>query len=148
MAEQLLNAAQVGAAVEQVRCEAVTQRVRRDRAAARSPDRPLRGQAGPVRSRRRTSLVPSRRPVFERNSASVDAAALAARRAEVVARAIEVRAQRQKRRLADRHEARLATLALDPQLLAVLVDVGRAQRDELLGAQPAGVCQLEHRAVA
>ncbi len=113
-----------------------------------------------VRSRRRTSLVPSGRPVLLRNSASSSpSSAFRAdrrrgareRRPRPFCKSVRParrRPDRGQRRLADGHEARLAPLALHPQLLAVVVDVGAAQRDELLGAQPARVGELEHRAVA
>ena len=128
MAEQLLDRAQVGAAVEQVRREAVAQRVRRGLARGAGALRPAPHPAAHVARRqppaaaaqeqRRARLVPRRRRgppsrrVRERRPG-----------------ALEVVAQRGHRGLADGHDARLAALALDPQLLAVVVDVGRARSE-------------------
>ena len=50
--------------------------------------------------------------------------------------------------LARRHDARLRPLAGHAQLLGVGVEVGHVEVHELLGAQPAAVGELEHRAVA
>ena len=68
VAEQLLDRAQVRAAVQQVRRERVAQRVRRD-----APAAPAAWRAH-TRRRRRTSEVESRRPDFDRNSARVASA--------------------------------------------------------------------------
>ncbi len=99
--------------------------------------------------------VPSGRPVLLRNSASVErrpralAGACAGACAASAGRARSRYALTARHRgLADGHEARLAALALHAQLLAVVVDVARPQRHELLGAQAARVGELEHRAVA
>src|SRR5664279_4089196 len=61
---------------------------------------------------------------------------------------LQVAAQGELGGLADRQDALLGTLAEHPQLLALEVHRGGVEVDDLLAAQPAGVGQLEHRAVA
>ena len=81
---------------------------------------PARGRAcrAQIRRRRRTSDVHSRRPDFDRNSARVAGAdASSAGRP-----ALQVALERAQRVLADRHEPRLAALALDAHRLGVEVD--------------------------
>ena len=68
--------------------------------------------------------------------------------ASAAARALQVAADARAARLAGGHEARLAALALDAHLLGVEVDRADVEVDELLGAQPARVGELEQRAVA
>ena len=138
MAEQLLDRAQVGAAVEQVRGERVAQRVR-----ARRRPGPRRARAQ-TRSRRRTSDVDRRRPDFERNSAGSPSPARE-RRAAALEVARERRAAPARRPGTMRV---LRALALDAHLLGVEVDRADVEVDELLGAQAAGVGELEQRAVA
>ena len=96
-----------------------------------------------VRRRRRTSDVESRRPVLERNSAGSPVPASSA-----PAGALQVARHGAQRVLADRHEARLAALALDAHLLGVEVDRADVEVDDLLRAQAARVGELEQRAVA
>ncbi len=61
---------------------------------------------------------------------------------------VQVGAHGAERVLARGDEARLGALALHAQLLAVEVDAGDVERDELLRAQAAAVGDLEQRAVA
>src|SRR5205823_1737883 len=61
---------------------------------------------------------------------------------------LEVAAHGRHRRLARRHDARLSPLALDANLLFVMVHIRYVQRHQLLRAQAARVRELEHRAVA
>ena len=96
------------------------------------------------RSRRLTSEVDSRRPDLERNSARVAARPSAASGPA----AGQVALERLPGVLADRDEPGLAALALDAHRLGVEVERLEVERDELLGAQPAGVGQLEQRPVA
>ena len=136
MAEQLLDGAQVGAALEQVGGERVAQRVRRRRPG------PRRGRAQ-TRSRRRTSEVDSRRPGLREEQRGLAVAGSAAR-----ARALEVAGHGAQRGLTRRDDPRLRALALHAQLLGVEVDRGHVERDELLGPQARGVGDLEQRPVA
>src|SRR5918911_5749089 len=53
--------------------------------------------------------------------------------------ALEVGGDGPQRRLPDRHEAGLAALALDPDLLRVELDGAEIEVDDLLGSEPAGV---------
>src|SRR5215217_4515538 len=59
------------------------------------------------------------------------------------AAALEVDVDRRQRLLADGHEPRLGSLALDPDLLRVEVDRRLVEVDELLGSEAAGVRELE-----
>ncbi len=119
------------------RCVAKLWRARAGRIRRRHPARSVH-----FLSLRLTSLVPRGRPLFDRNRASsVTEATSAGRARSQYAPRLRAPARR-------RAEARLAPLALDPQLLGVVFHVARLQRDELLGSQPARVGELEHRAIA
>jgi hypothetical protein len=67
---------------------------------------------------------------------------------ERAAGALEVAGQGTQRRLTDGHEAGLAPLALDADLLGIEVEARDVERHELLGPQPRGVGELEQRPVA
>ena len=101
-----------------------------------------------IRSRLRTSLVLSGRPDLLRNRCSRGAARRTAAIRERRPAPLQVVPQRRQRHLAHGHVARLAALALHPQLLPVVVDIGASQRHDLLRAQAARVGELEHRPVA
>ena len=112
------------------------------RAARRRPGAP-RWRAH-TRSRRRTSEVDSRRPDLERNSAALAVAVLQHRRARAPGSA-------RPRAAPPRRPGRSASCGPCPRRApprrrtSTLVDV---EVDELLGAQPAGVGDLEQGAVA
>ena len=93
-------------------------------------------------SRRRTSDVDSRRPLFERNSAG------SARRSSAGRPAVQVGLERPPGRLARGHHPGAPALALHPQLLAVGVQARQVEVHQLLGAQARRVGQLEDGAVA
>ena len=93
--------------------------------------------------RRRTSDVERRRPDFESSSARSSSVLARAGRA-----ALEVARDRTQRRLAGWNDSRLAPFALHPHRFGIEVDRLKVQVHELLRAQPAGVGQFEHRAVA
>ena len=94
------------------------------------------------RSRRRTSEVESRRPLFDRKSASPGSVP------ERRPAAGEVALERAPGLLARRHDPGPAALALHAQLLGVGVEAVRVEVHELLGPQAGRVGQLEHGAVA
>ncbi len=93
-------------------------------------------------SRRRTSDVDSRRPVFDRNSAGIRLAR------QLRAATVQPRAQRAPRRLPGGHDPGPSALALHAQLLGVRVQAGQVQVHHLLGTQAGRVGQLEHGAIA
>jgi hypothetical protein len=55
---------------------------------------------------------------------------------------------REQCRLAHRHNARLVALAMDAQLLAVDIEISDLEPHQFVGAKPAAVGKLKHRAVA
>ncbi len=116
---------------------------------ARSATTPAR--AVHMRRRRLTSLVPSGRPALR---GTAHRPRRPGRRARAAPPPAQPRARSRYSRTAaiagspTGHEARLSPLALDAQLLAVVVHVDRLQRHQLLRAQAARVGQLEHRPVA
>ena len=124
MAEQLLDRAQVGAALEQVRRERVAQPVRvGDEAAQR------RG-VEPAAARREEERV------------------LGAAR-ELRARLAQVARDEARRLLAERHDAVLRALAVpDVDELLLEVDVAEVEPDRLGAAQAGRVDELDERAVA
>src|SRR4051794_10461049 len=136
VAEHLLQRAQVAAAGEEVRGERVAQRVRAhpaleaDLAGVALDDlvEALAGQAAAA-------------PVD-------DEARLVAQADERGPAARAVRAGRDDRLAADRDEALLRALAARTEHAGVEVDVADLEPDRLRRAQPAGVHQLEQRAVA
>src|ERR1019366_5625417 len=132
--EQLLDRPQVGAAVQQMGCEGVTEGVRMHRAAQPGPRRPDPQSTADIRGRQRaTGFRQQQRRLL----------VVGERRAS----ALQVALQRAQRRLPDRHQAGLRTLALDPHLLGIEVHRVDRQPDQLLGAQARGVGQLEHRSI-
>src|SRR5207253_6139018 len=103
---------------------------RGERSAALGEQQSLRGACG----RRRYGRARGVRAGAARGGAEA--------RGQRRAGALEVEAHGGHGGLADGEEAGLAALALDAQLLAVVVDVEQPQRDELLRAQPAAVGEL------
>ncbi len=139
MPKQLLDAAQVRPAVQQMRGEAVAQRMRR-RALA---DADARGPCAQPPAH----VAGAQRPpglAQEQHIRRIGPCSARERRTSP----LQVEPHRRHRRLSHRHQPRLAPLSLHPQLLSVVVHVRPAQRHDLLGSQPARICQLEHRAVA
>ena len=139
VAEQLLHHAQVGAALEQVRRERVTQRVRARSArrpdgvdpAADAPPRPARASAAP--------------PWALRKTAPSSPAPRAARAGRAT---VEVPAQRRAAGAAEQELPLLVALADDAQPATLEVDAIDGQARELADAHAGGVQQLEHRRVA
>src|SRR3954454_16272593 len=123
VAQELLDRAEVGAALEQLRRERVAQRVGRDAALHLGAAGPG-PQPGAHVGRRQAPPGPREK---ERRLA----VAVLERRAG----AFQVVRDRPQRRLPRRNDPRLAALALDAQLLAVEVDGRHVEGDELLGAQ-------------
>ena len=95
-------------------------------------------------SRRRTSEVERRRPLFEMNSARSRSRGVGERRAA----ACQVALERLPGVLAHRHHAGLSALPLHPHLLGVGIDRPGVQVHDLLGAEAGRVGQLEQRPVA
>ena len=124
MAEQLLDRAQIGAALEQVRCERVAQPVRVRRQAAQR-----RGVEAPAASREEQCVDRAPRQ-------------LGARFAEVAGDPVRCV-------LAERHDPVLRALAVpDVDVLLLEVDVAEIETDRLRAAQPRRVDDLEQRAIA
>ena len=137
VSQKLLDRAQVRPALEQMGRERVAQRVRRN-AARRPPPR-----APTCSSRRRTSDGDEPPPAAAEEQRGSSRAAPSAWRATS-----QIAAQRALSGLADRHDPRLRALAGDADGLGVEVDVAEVERDDLLGAQAAGVGELEQGTVA
>src|SRR5918999_1392434 len=131
VSQQLLDRAQVGASFQQVGGERMAQRVGRDAGAARLELQP----ASHVRGGEAATAL--------RQEQGVALARLQGR-----APAREVAVDRAPGVLAGRDEPRAAPLPFHPNLLGVGIGARRVEVDELLGAQPGGVGQLEHRAIA
>src|SRR5690348_15699804 len=131
VAQELLDRAEVGAALEQVRGERVAQGVRRHAALHLGPPRPRPQAAAHVGGRQ----APAGLREEQRR--------LAVAGLEGGTGALEVARDRSQGGLAGRHDPGLAALARDAQLLAVEVDRRGVERDELLGPQAAGVGDLE-----
>ena len=161
MAEQLLDRAQVGAALQQVRRERVPQRVRADaEAACCTPRRSARTsrstlRAGQPRRRGSSRTAARRRRSRLRARRSGAPAARASRRrrwrcgADAAARdPAATRAAPSRSLRVERHEPLLAALAEHPHHPRAQVDVLEVEPDQLAQAQPRGVEQLEDRAVA
>ena len=123
MAEQLLNRAQVGAALEEVRRERVAK-------AMRMADEPPHS-AG----------VEPPAPCGKKQR--VDCAAH-----ELGPTAAQVAGEVMGGLLPERDDPLLATLSPDVHRLALEVDVGEVEPDGLGAAKPAGVEELEERAIA
>src|SRR6476646_11043485 len=136
VAEHLLDAAQVAAALEQVGGERVPQRVRRD--VLGDP-----GLAGVLADELEHRLAGDALAavVEEKNVAALEPA-------QVRAAALEVDPGRLGGALSHRHDPLLRALAGAADDALGQVDVGDAQRDELGDAQAGAVEQLEHRPVA
>ena len=122
MAEQLLDHAQIGAALEQVRRERVAQAVR---VAEQAADRA--GVESTTAGREEERVV---RTLRERGPAVAQVAG------EVV-----------RGLLAERHDSFLLALSAQVHRLAVEVHVDEVERDGLGAAQPAGVEELEQGSV-
>ena len=142
MPEQLLDDAQVGTALEQVRRERVAERVRAD-LAAQAGALGGGGHGGPGLLAREpsTAVAEEQRP--------------AAHRLDVVARDAARREDRPSqatqmvdRYLADRHEPLLVALADDPHEGAVERQVLAVEPDRLAHPQTRGVQQLEQCPIA
>ncbi len=136
VAEQLLDRAQVGAPVEQVRRERMPQRVRRDPTLHRRVPRPRLQPPPDVGGGQPPAALGEeqrRRPI----------AALQSR-----ATALEPALDGAQGRLAGRDDPRLAAFSLDPDLLVLERDARDVEVDELLRAQSARVRDLEQGAVA
>ena len=141
MAEQLLDDAQVGAAVEQMGRERVAQRVRRD--AGRQPGRPaqpIEPVAQPADAERATRVVQEDLGRF----GGPGRIAIEQDRAAVV----EVGGQRRDRRPSQQPDALLAALADDPELAAAEVERAEVRGRELADPQAGGVGGLDERPVA
>ena len=136
MPEHLLQRAQVAAAGEQVRGEAVAQRVRAH----------LRSEPGG----RGVALHDLVEPLAGQAAAALvdEQARLPAVADQSPAPALEVGGERAGRSGADRHEPLLGALAAGAQDAGLEVDVTRLELDRLRRPQPACVHRLEQRAVA
>ena len=95
-------------------------------------------------SRRRTSEVDRRRPVFDRNRACSASPLPRERRP----RALQIALERPPGRFAGGDHARPAPLALHAHLLCIGIDGLHVQVHQLLCPEPGGVRELEQRAVA
>ena len=145
MSEQLLNRAQVGAALEQMRRERVPQRVRMR---LRERRRPALGDARPGAQPPADVRVLSRRPVFERNSGSRCAAA-SPRRAQ--RRARRARGSARARASACSPTGTSRVLPPLPSTRTVSASKSTAPTSRLTSSsarRPGGVGELEQRAVA
>ena len=136
VAEHLLDAAQVGAALEQVGRERVAQQVGVDAARLEPGDR---GQPAQDQEGARAGQRPALRVQEELGAVAA---------VEVGAAAREVAAQRLDRWPPDRDDALLAALADDAHEPVVEVDAALLEPDRLGDAQPRAVEQLDERAVA
>ena len=136
MPEHLLDGAQVGAALEQVRRERVPEQVGMH--ALRVEPR-LLGEPPKDQERARAG---------EAAAAGVQEQLRAVTRVEIRTAAREVAAQRLDRRPADRDDALLAALADDAHEPPVEVDAGLAEPDRLRDAETGAVEQLDERVVA
>ena len=136
VAEHLLQRAQVAAARQQVRRERVAQRVRAH----------LRGQPG----RARVALDDLVEPLARQPGAAVveEQARLQPVAGQPRAAALEVDLQRAAGGRADRDEPLLGALAARAQDALLEVHVADLEPGRLGGAQPAGVHDLQQRAVA
>jgi hypothetical protein len=136
VAKQLLDRAEVGAALQQVGGKGVAQGVGRDSARQGGLAHPAPQPAAHVGARQATS------PPGEEERIGVGVAL------ERGTRGHQIAIEGALRRLADRDEPRLLTLAQDAQHLRVEVGITGVEHDDLLAAEPAGVRELEHRPVA
>ena len=154
MAHQLLNAAQVRPAVQQVSGEAMAQRVRRGALGDANPCCP---RAQPPTRRRSCPAAGHSCSRTKHHSASFTPKPTCSTRASLPyasggarqrrAGTLQITPNGCHRGLAYRYEARLSPLALNPQLLTVVIHVGTAQRHDLLRTQPTRVRKLEQSAV-
>src|ERR1700730_5337298 len=118
--------------------EAVAQGMRRSATGQTKAGAPYAQAAAHVaRAQRTTGLAEEQRLLIS-----------AGRIEQARAAGIQIEPQGRRGLLPGRQVARLASLALHAQLLAVVVDVAEPQRYELLGAQAAGIGELEERAIA
>ena len=140
MAEQLLDRPQVGAPLEQVGGERVAQRVGRDSGRERGSTRPHPEPAADVRGREA--------PSAPRDEQGLLRAIAGLPRGERQPPAGQIALERALARLAERDDPRAPSLALDAHLLGVGVEAHEIEVDDLLGAQPRAVGELEQRPVA
>ena len=136
MAEKLLDDAEVGAAFEHVRREAVAQRVR---------VQPLDAHegAGLCHERMHALARQATAAVVEEHGGRRDA-----RAHELRAPRLEVLGQHGRRRAHDGHDALLVALAHDPEHLLVEHDLAQVETAQLRDAQAAAVQHLDDRVVA
>lgn len=133
--EQRLNAPQIGAALQQMRRERMTQLVRR----ARLLD-PRRAR---VRAEELPHTLPRERPAARRQEQHRRRARLRVLRANG-----EVRIDRREARLAERNKAALPALSKGKNEPLTPLDVRQAEPDELAHAQPSRVENVQHRPIA
>ena len=136
MAEHLLDAAEIGAALEQVRRERVAQQMRVD---ARRLEAGLLGQAAQDQERARAG---------QRAALGVQEELRAVAAVQERAAAAQVAAQRVGRAPAERDDALLAALADRADEALVEVDAAPLEADRLADAQARAVEELDERAVA
>ena len=150
MAQQLLDHAQVRAALEQVRGETMPQRVRRH--TRRQP-----GTLGAARwMARHASMRPSRRPRADRNSGPPRRSRSRATRrrsarpsaSQAGRTVVEVALEAVEGDVADRHQPLAVALADDPHEAAVERQVLPVEPERLADAQAGRVQQLQQRPVA
>src|SRR6266446_10587236 len=132
VAEHLLDAAQIGAVVEEMAGEGVAQHVRRDAPGIDA------GEDGEVLEE--LAAAPPREMALRTARWKEEARGLAL--GEELAAPRRIGGEREARRLAERDETLLAALALDGQE-TVLAQPRQRQRDELGDAQPGGIEQLD-----
>ena len=139
VAEDFLDRAQIGAAVEHVRGARVAQRVRVQIGASGAEHAALF----------RERLYGARRePVaVHREKESARRADAPARTHDIVTHG-EIRLDRARGFFSERHDALLATLADDAHLALAQIHVAEIEPAELAHTKPAAVHQLERRAVA
>src|SRR5262249_32335552 len=130
VAEELLDHAEIGAGVEQMRRERVAQRVR-----AHAPADPGRGGARP-------------HDRVQRAHAEPPAARVREQRAPAPAAPLEIGGERAGGPAAVRHDPLLLALAEHADRLLRAVDVIEVEPGELRHPEPGGIEQLEHRGVA
>src|SRR4051812_40408937 len=140
VAQQLLNRAEVGAALEQMGRERVPERVRRH--PGRGPDTPGgQPQAAAHVARREAPAA------LREEQGGLDALARRGTR-QLRPAAVEIGLQRAPAHLAGGEDSRPRALAGNSHLLGVRIEVGRIEIHDLLGARARSVCPLEHGGAA
>src|SRR5690606_17227463 len=136
VAEHLLNGPEVGAALQQMRGEAVSQRVRSD--VSRDPcrcDVPLQD-------------LPCTHPAQRRASRVQEEPALALAALQLRTCLTKVHRRRTQCAPANRYQPLLAALSENPEQALVHEDVGSAKPDPLRYAKPGPIPQLHHCPIA